>query len=202
MQIQLIRNATLRVTHSGHLFLVDPFLAGKHQIESFAGISPNPLVALPCSPEEVIQDIEMVIVSHLHMDHFDKLARDMLPKDLPVFCQPGDEQTLTNKGFGQVIPIEDTTTWEGITITRTPGRHGTGKWGKQMGQVSGFVFQAEDESTVYWCGDTVWYEAVAQVIEDTQPDVIVTHSSGAEFAKDDPIVMDACQTVAVCKAAP
>lgn len=202
MQIQLIRNATLRVTYAGHLFLIDPFLAAKHAIESFAGISPNPLVDLPCSPEEVIEDVEMVLVSHLHMDHFDSLAQNLLPKDISIFCQLGDEGKIAETGFRQVTPIDDVITWERITIIRTPGQHGTGKWAERMGRVSGFVFRADGEPTVYWCGDTIWYEQVERVIEDAQPDVIVTHSSGAEFAKDDPIVMDACQTIEVCKAAP
>ncbi len=71
-----------------------------------------------------------------------------------------------------------------------------------MGNVAGFVFQAADEPTVYWAGDTIWCEAVKQVIIDTQPDIILTHSSGAKFGDDDPIVMDAEQTIAVCQAAP
>jgi L-ascorbate metabolism protein UlaG (beta-lactamase superfamily) len=202
MQIQLIRNATLRVTYAGRLFLIDPFLAAKHTIESFAGISPNPLVDLPCSPEAVFENVEMVLVSHLHVDHFDPLAQNLLPKDIPIFCQLGDEERIMEKGFRQVTPIDDVITWERITIIRTPGRHGTGKWGEQMGRVSGFVFRADGEPTAYWCGDTIWYEQVERVIEDAQPDVIITHSSGAEFAKDDPIVMDAYQTIEVCKAAP
>lgn len=53
MQIQLIRNATLHITYAGHIFLIDPYLAAKHTMPSFAGISPNPLVDLPFSPQEV-----------------------------------------------------------------------------------------------------------------------------------------------------
>ncbi len=202
MQLHLIRNATLRINYAGHQFLIDPFLAAKHTVESFAGKALNPLVDLPCSPEAVIQDIEMIIVSHLHIDHFDQLAQDLLPKDIPLFCQPENEDKIVEKGFQQVTLIGDAIRWEGITISRTPGKHGTGKWGERMGKVSGFVFQAEAEPTVYWCGDTIWCEQVEQVIADTQPDVIITHSSGAEFDKDDPIIMNADQTLAVCKAAP
>ena len=71
-----------------------------------------------------------------------------------------------------------------------------------MGQVSGFVFQALGEPTVYWTGDTILYEPVSQVIERFRPDVIVTHSSGAMWKGSGPIVMDADQTLAVCQTAP
>ena len=202
MQIQLIRNATLRMTYANRQFVTDPFLAAKHTIRSFADISPNPLVDLPCPPDKVVEGVEMVVISHLHTDHFDSLAQELLPKEIPLFCQPGDEAQLVEKGFLSVIVVEQSTQWQGITLTRTPGQHGTGAWVERMGNVSGFVFQAENEPTVYWAGDTIWYEPVKQVIADSQPDIIITHSSGAKFGDSDPIVMDAEQTISVCQAAP
>lgn len=202
MQIQLIRNATLRVRYNGRLFLVDPFLAAKETIRSFAGISQNPTVDLPMSPEAVIADVEMVLVSHLHPDHFDEDAINLLPKTLPILCQPGDEVKIREKGFVDVTAVSTKHTWQGISFTRTPGRHGYDELAERMGAVSGFIWQADGEPTVYWMGDTVWYDAVAEVVTQTQPDLIVTHSSGAKFGDSQPIVMDAEQTTAVCQAAP
>ncbi|MCP4108037.1 MAG: MBL fold metallo-hydrolase [Desulfobacteraceae bacterium] len=202
MQIQQIRNATLRITYAGKLFLTDPVLSPKHGIESFVGISPNPVVDLPCTPREVTDGIEAVIVSHLHKDHFDQAAQDILPKDIPIFCQPGDENQLAEKGFVSVEVIEQSVTWQGVKLIRTHGQHGVGIWLERMGNVSGFVFQAENEPTVYWAGDTIWCDKVSQVVSDIQPDIILTHSCGAKFPDSDPIIMDAAQTVAVCRAAP
>jgi len=202
MQLQLIRNATMRITYANRLFVSDPFLANKHSIRSFANISPNPLVELPCTPEEVLDGIEMALISHLHIDHFDPMAEEMLPKALPLFCQPSDEEQLAKKGFSSITVVDELINWQGITLTRTPGQHGSGEWIERMGKVSGFVIQADGEPTVYWAGDTIWYEPVEQVIKDTQPDIIITHSSGAKFGDSDPIVMDATQTIAVCDAAP
>lgn len=202
MQIRLIRSATLRVTYAGRQFVIDPFLAARHTTPSFANVSPNPLVDLPGTPEAVVAGVEMAVISHLHIDHFDPLAEALLPKDIPLFCQPGDESTIMEKGFQQVRAVEQTVTWEGITLTRTPGQHGTGTLAERMGKVAGFVFQAGGEPTIYWAGDTIWYDAVAQTVREVQPDIIVTHSSGAKFGDSDPIVMDAEQTIAVCRAAP
>jgi L-ascorbate metabolism protein UlaG (beta-lactamase superfamily) len=146
---------------------------------------------------------ELVIVSHLHSDHFDPEAQRLLSKDLPVLCQPGDEDTIQGHGFERVTPVADALTWNGITLTRTPGQHGSGPEElAEMGQVSGFVFQALGEPTLYWTGDTILYEPVLQAIERFRPDVIVTHSSGAMWKGNGPIVMDAAQTLAVCRAAP
>ena len=203
MEIKLIRNATLRVTYAGHTFLIDPYFAPKHSLPSFTGRSPNPMVDLPEQPSDIIKDCEMIIVSHLHTDHFDSLAQEMLPKELPIFCQPGDEGTISEKGFTQVTPITDQIVWQNISITRTTGRHGTtAPILQMMGHVSGFVLAAEGEPMVYWMGDTVWYEDVQQVIDQHEPDIIITHSGGAVWGNGELIIMDAAQTIALCKYAP
>ena len=202
MEIQLIRNATLRVRYGGRLFVIDPFLADKHSRPSYTGKSPNPLVDLPMRPEEVIAGAEMVVVSHLHSDHFDPAAQALLPKETLIFCQSVDEASLRAKGFERVTPVQDAVVWQGITMTRTAGQHGSGAALREMGQVSGFVFEAAGEPTVYWAGDTIWYEPVAEVIRRVRPAVIVTHSSGAVWKEMGLIVMDGAQTVAVCRAAP
>jgi L-ascorbate metabolism protein UlaG (beta-lactamase superfamily) len=98
--------------------------------------------------------------------------------------------------------VIDNYVWQGITLSRTPGQHGSGEVLKEMGPASGFVFQAEHEPTVYWAGDTIWTSAVEEVITQLQPQIIITHSSGATWGDGVLIVMDAEQTVKVCQAAP
>jgi L-ascorbate metabolism protein UlaG (beta-lactamase superfamily) len=202
MQIQLIRNATLRLEYAHRSFVIDPYLAAKHTRPSYTGASPNPLVDLPCSPQEVVAGIEMALISHLHSDHFDPAARELLPKAIATFCQPEDKAEIGSMGFRNVIPVADAVNWQGITITRTPCQHGTGAVLEEMGHASGFVFEAENEPTVYWAGDTIWCDAVAETIHLTQPDVIITHSCGAMWGDHVLIVMDAAQTITVCRAAP
>lgn len=204
MHIQLIRNATMRITYAGHLILADPYFAPKHSRPSLAQRSPNPLVELPLPPEEIMHGIEMIIVTHLHGDHFDPVAQNLLPKELPLFCQPGDAEIIRSKGFLDVRPVADTVTWQGITITRVAARHGSSApvLG-DMGHGSGYVFQAENDPLVYWCGDTVWYEAPQATLRQFTPDVILTHSGGAVWGPEkELIIMDAAQTIAVCETAP
>ena len=202
MQIQLIRNATLRINYAEKLFITDPYLAGKHTMPSNKGISPNPLVDLPCSEHDVIDDIEMALVSHIHSDHFDPRAQRVLPKNLPLFCQPGDESEIRATGFRNVIPINESINWEGLTIIRTPAQHGTGDVLEEMGNASGFVLRSDNEPTVYWAGDSIWCDAVDDVIAQFRPEIIITHSCGAVWGDDILILMDAVQTIAVCHAAP
>lgn len=166
------------------------------------GISLNPMVDLPFNIHEVIDGVEMALISHIHSDHFDPTAQRLLPKNLPLFCQPGDESNIKATGFRNVTPVKELYNWEGITITRTPAQHGTGDVLKEMGNASGFVLRSENEPTVYWAGDTIWCEAVHDVISQIHPDIIITHSCGAVWGDNILIIMDAVQTIAVCRAAP
>jgi len=202
MQIQQIRNVTLRIDYAGKLFITDPYLSDKHELPSYTGKSPNPLVDLPCSKQEVIGGIEAILVSHIHSDHFDSAAQTSLPKHLPLFCQPIDTHQIKKMGFRNVIPVEASHNWEGITITRTQAQHGTGDVLKEMGNTSGFVLRAKNEPTMYWTGDTIWCEVVRDAIAKFQPDIIITHSCGAVWGDNVLIVMDAIQTISVCHAAP
>ena len=202
MKLRLIRNATLRLEYAGHQLLIDPDLAPQHARASFTGKSPNPMVPLPCSLEEILEGVKLLLVSHLHQDHFDAVAAAVVPKNLPLLCQPADKTKLKAKGFGQARAIQDSLEWNGIRITRTPGEHGSGAVLDLMGQVSGFVLQAEGEPTVYWAGDTILYPAVRETIARFSPQVIVTHSCGAVWADMGLIVMDAAQTLEVCRLAP
>jgi L-ascorbate metabolism protein UlaG (beta-lactamase superfamily) len=189
VNIQLIRNATMKITYAGRTILTDPMLSPKGAIRSFANIAPNPTTDLPFPAAEVVQGINSVLVTHTHPDHFDSVAGELLPKEIPVFCQPGDEGRFTGDGFQNVIPIETSHTWEDITITRTGGRHGSGPILERMGKVSGFVLQADGEPTVYWVGDSIWCEEVEQAIRAFHPDIIITHSGGATIPGFDPILM-------------
>lgn len=202
MDIQLIRSATLRLSYQQRQILIDPCLAAKDAYPPLVGKARNPMVDLPLSVEQILAGVEMSIVSHLHMDHFDLVAYEALPKDMLIYCQPDNQEFIVGKGFQQVVPIEERTEWQGIEMIRTPAQHGTGIWAEKMGTVSGFILRAEGEPTVYWVGDSIWYAPVAEIIAQYRPNVIITHSCGAGFEKDSPIVMDAEQTLKVCQAAP
>jgi L-ascorbate metabolism protein UlaG (beta-lactamase superfamily) len=205
MKLQLIRNATLLLDYAGHHILIDPFFAPKQSRPSYVGKGDNinPMTDLPLTPEQILEGVELVIVSHLHSDHFDPVAHERVPKQWPLLCQPGNETFIREKGFQNVRVVDDDITWKGIHITRTNGHHGTGEVETMMGTVSGFVFQAAGEPTLYWAGDTILCDEVRTAVAQFHPDVIVTHSCGATWADSagqrSLIVMDDAQTIATCQ---
>jgi L-ascorbate metabolism protein UlaG (beta-lactamase superfamily) len=186
MRLTLVRHATLILEIDGHRLLVDPMLddAGTGPpIEDTPNQVPNPLVPLPIPAEEVVRDLDAVVVTHLHEDHFDETAARLLPRNVPVFCQPEDKASLAERGL-QVRPVETTTAWDGLSITRTGGQHGTGEIALDLAPVSGFVI-----GDLYIAGDTIWCEEVEEAISGHNPRVAVVNGSGARFLEGDPIVM-------------
>jgi L-ascorbate metabolism protein UlaG (beta-lactamase superfamily) len=194
MRLQLLRNATLRLSYAGREILVDPCFGLKGRLPSFAGIAANPTVELPASTDGILDGIDLAVISHLHPDHFDAAAEATLPKKIPMFCQPEDLETIKAKGFTEATALVDETAWNGLSLKRTAGQHGTGEILAQMGCVMGFILRAQGEPTLYWAGDTVLTPEVLNVLANEKPDVIVTHSGGAIIGGT-LLIMDDAQTI-------
>ncbi|MEQ9102776.1 MAG: MBL fold metallo-hydrolase [Imperialibacter sp.] len=214
MELQLIRNATVKLCYGGITFLIDPYLGEKHSQPSLAGRSENPTVDLPFSIKQVMEGVDYIIVSHLHPDHFDDGARRNLSRQAPILCQPEDLAALKSSGFGNTRAIAQELDIQGVSITRTDCQHGSGEILPLMGVASGFVFRHLEEKTLYWCGDTVWYDGVQQVIDRHNPGIIVCHAGGNAFLRSynvfgpafsgdsESLVMDAEQVLTLCDYAP
>jgi L-ascorbate metabolism protein UlaG (beta-lactamase superfamily) len=182
VKVTLVRHATLVLESSVGRVLVDPMLGAAGTappIDDTANQIPNPLVELPWPAEDVVRDIELCVVTHLHRDHFDPPAAELLPKDLPIVTQPGSADGLREQGFTNVSTSHD-------VISLTGGRHGTGEIGAALAPVSGFVLDG-----VYVTGDTIWCDEVHSALTEHRPHVVIVNGSGARFLTGDPIVMDA-----------
>jgi L-ascorbate metabolism protein UlaG (beta-lactamase superfamily) len=206
MHLRLIRNATLRLEVAGRQILVDPMLdpaGARPPVEDTEDDRRNPLVELPEPPEVVVEGVDAVLVTHLHQDHFDATAARLVPKDVPLLCQPEDVERLRAHGFTDLRPVARELELDGVTVTRTPARHGTGATAEAMAPVSGYLLRdAAAGRTLYIAGDTVLYEPVERVLDEHHPDVIVVNASGARFVGGEPIVMDSESVVAVARRAP
>jgi L-ascorbate metabolism protein UlaG (beta-lactamase superfamily) len=208
MQIQLLRHATLFLMMNGSRILVDPMLGPAGSMDPIQN-APNPrripLVDLPLvrtALGTLLNQVDIVLVTHTHRDHWDSAAIHLIPKSTPVLCQPQDEWRILADGFTQVWPITATFEWHDIHFTRTEGQHGTGDIGRKMAPVSGFALQAETEPCLYLAGDTIWCAEVIAVLNQSQPDITIVNAGAAQFLTGGPITMTAEDVIQVCKANP
>lgn len=207
MKIHQIRNATMVVEYAGKRFLIDPMLAQKGTYPPFPN-SPrqdqnNPIVELPTFIDKIVQNIDAVIVTHLHLDHWDEVAKEALPKDMKIFAQNEEDATeIRNAGFHNVEVLQKDTVFKNIQLIKTKGEHGRGEILKLAGQVCGVVFKHATEKTLYVAGDTVWYEGVHEVIETHKPAIIVVNAGDNQFLQGGSLVMGKDDIYEVYKAAP
>jgi L-ascorbate metabolism protein UlaG (beta-lactamase superfamily) len=186
VRLTLVRNATVLLEIAGKRILVDPMLdevGARPPIEGTANPVPNPTAPLPFPAEQVVDGIDGVLVTHRHRDHLDATAEKLLPRDVPVFCQPEDESALRELGL-DACAVDDELEWDEIRIARTPARHGSGRMAELLAPVSGFVLD-----DLYLAGDTVWFEGVEETIARHRPRVAVVNAGGAEFTDGGLIVM-------------
>jgi len=176
MKLTQIRNATNRLEYAGKTFLIDPWLAPRHVL-SFVDIPgmpyhvPDPVKEnmampfydLPMSTEEILQDVDYYILTHIHPDHID-MAMDgtiggPLDKNVPIICQnQNDADVLKKSGFKEIIILSsEGMSFGNAVLTQVEARHGTVY---PCGEAMGVMFTAENEKTFYLAGDTVWYPKV------------------------------------------
>lgn len=207
MNIQHIRNATIVIEYAGKRFLIDPMLAEIGAYPPFPNAprqdQNNPLVNLPTSIDNLIQNIDAVIVTHLHYDHWDDAAKEALPKEIKIFAQNEEDAAEIRKaGFQNVEVLQVDTVFEGIQLIKTKGEHGRGEILKLTGLVCGIVFKHSTEKTLYVAGDTVWYGAVQEVIDTHKPEIIVVNAGDNQFFEGGSLVMGKDDVYEVYKAAP
>lgn len=181
MKIRQIRNATLVIEYGGKRLLTDPWFGPKGAIPGFEGTPNshvrNPTVDLPVSVDE-LTDVDAVILTHVHPDHWDDVAAEALPKDIPFFVQHfGDRDTIAAAGFTNVRVMTGNPEFEGIKLIKVPGQHGSDECLQAMydalGEVSGVVLKHPSEKTLYLAGDTVFNDYVVGNLNTFRPDVVV-----------------------------
>lgn len=181
MKIQQIRNATLKITYGNRIYLIDPWLEDKGKGMSAPTILPemhgikSPLHDLPISPEEILKDVQTVLVTHIHPDHF---TEDYLPKYLHMIFQNQEDANKAMKmGFTELSYFENSViSLGGTTITKVFGIHGNNpEIAEKMGSSSGYVFEHKDEKTLYIAGDTVYCAEVRETIQHYQPAVTIVN---------------------------
>ena len=193
LDLQQVRNATVKITYGDTTFLIDPMLAKKGAYPGFENTYRsnlrNPLVDLTESPEQVIAGVDAVVVTHTHLDHWDDAAQKALPKDIPLFAQhEEDAQLIRSQGFKNVRVLKNEAEFGGVKISKTGGQHGTDEMyavpalAKPLGEAMGVVFQAPGYKTLYLAGDTIWRKEVDQAIEKFQPEVIVLNAGKAKMS--------------------
>lgn len=189
MKITQIRNATQVLEYAGKKFLIDPMLSDKEAWPGFEGTARseirNPMTDLPVDVSSLL-DVDAIIVTHTHPDHWDQAASDLVPKDKLIYVQNvNDEALLQAQGFTNLTVLTETSSFEDIELIKTACQHGSDEayanpqLAEILGDASGVVFRHPSEKTLYLIGDSIWIKAVEENMRKYEPEVLIMNTGWA-----------------------
>ena len=147
--------------------------------------------------------LDAVLLSHLHGDHWDRVAQAQLDPAVPVITTRKAARTLERRGFD----ARGLTTWESreltsgeatLRITAMPGRHGPMGVHRLLPPVMGSMLELEVAGVVRLClyisGDTLCIPELGEVARRYRDiDVGVLHLGGTKLLRLVLVTMDGAQ---------
>lgn len=128
----------------------------------------DPALTIPDLPP-----LDGILLSHLHGDHFDRVARRELPRHLTVVTTPAAGRRLRRWGFEAASGLP---TWEShefvrgehlLRVTAVPGHHGPGGLERLLPPVMGSIVELETGGQhrfrLYITGDTLYRPSLARI---------------------------------------
>jgi L-ascorbate metabolism protein UlaG (beta-lactamase superfamily) len=177
--LEFVGTATTVLRLGSTTLLTDPnFLHRGQRAYLGKGLFSKRLTEPSLQPEN-LPPLDGVLLSHLHGDHFDRIARERLDRDLPVLTTPAASRRLEDWGFSaRGLRPWESSELSGVRVTAVPGRHAPSPLQRVFPPVMGTVLEA-DGFRVYVTGDTLCYPWLRAVAERCGPiDAMVAHLGG------------------------
>jgi L-ascorbate metabolism protein UlaG (beta-lactamase superfamily) len=185
-----VGNATTLIRYAGFTVLTDPnFLHRGQRAYLGKGMWSKRRTEPALQPAD-LPALDLVVLSHLHGDHFDRVARRGLVKSTPIATTPAAARRLRHWGFA-TRPLE---TWESTTLQRgdatlrltaLPGRHAPGAAAALFPPVMGSLLEITGGDRpplrLYLSGDTLVHDDLKEIAERYDlPDLGVLHLGGTK----------------------
>jgi L-ascorbate metabolism protein UlaG (beta-lactamase superfamily) len=157
--ITWIGHASFLVQLGGRWILLDPVFS-----ERIGWLYPRHTA--PGMTSDRLPPIDFVCVSHNHYDHLDLPSIEALPRTATVIVPKGLGSIFVKREFARVVELEwwETAMVNSLRVTLVPACH----WSKRrMFDTNrtlwgGFVLE-DDEYSVYFAGDTAWFDGFAEI---------------------------------------
>lgn len=172
--IQFIGTATVLIRYQGLTILTDPNFLHRGELAHLGyGLSTRRLTE-PAIAFEALPPIDLVLLSHMHEDHFDLLVQRKLRRDVPIVTTREASERLGQLGFTQRYPLSR---WDSLTvrkgaatlrITALPARHGSRAVALLLPPVMGSMLDFSPGPPgpayrIYISGDTLVYADIADI---------------------------------------
>jgi L-ascorbate metabolism protein UlaG (beta-lactamase superfamily) len=170
--VTFVGNATTLISAGGVTLLTDPnFLhQGQHAYLGYGLLSKR--LREPALSIDDLPPLDAVVLSHMHGDHWDRVAQNGLDHALPILTTPHAAKRLSHRGFGAAVGM---TTWQAhtiadgaatVTVTSLPGRHAPAPAHRALPPVMGSMVEVTAGSVtrrLYISGDTLLIEDLDEI---------------------------------------
>lgn len=153
LSVLWVGHATCLVQIGDKVFLTDPIFAKTAGIISKRRIEPGIL-------SSSIDQLNYILISHIHFDHLNYGSLDMLPKSAVMLLPDGGAEYTPEFGFSDYHELQPWATHEtgGVRITAVPVKHFNGRYGFDIAWLdyhtyTGYVIEYRGK-TVFFAGDT------------------------------------------------
>jgi L-ascorbate metabolism protein UlaG (beta-lactamase superfamily) len=129
----------------------------------------------PAMEVDELPPLDLVLLSHLHGDHWDRRAEAGLDRQLPIVTTRQAARYLQRRGFDDAPPLdvreshEEARGHQRLRITAMPGRHGPGLINALLPPVMGSLLELEENGRsllrVYISGDTLFRPFLREIAE-------------------------------------
>jgi L-ascorbate metabolism protein UlaG (beta-lactamase superfamily) len=187
--LTFVGTATTVLRLGGFTVLTDPnFVRRGERVHLGYGLTAKRL-SEPALRIDQLPRLDAVLLSHLHGDHFDRVAKRDLPREPPVVTTPHAARRLQGWGFGAATGLTTWDDWEVVRgderlrVTAVPARHGPVGVHRLLPPVMGSIVDLERGDLrvlrAYVTGDTLRVPEL-RAIRERFPDidVMITHLGG------------------------
>jgi len=162
LTLSWLGHATVLINFHGTMVLTDPVLELRIGIgRGFAKVGPRRLVEPALRPRE-LPDIDLVLLSHAHMDHTDLGTLRKLKSSTPVMVQSGNADLVRRFRNVRELAWGETAAVDTLHIEATEARH----WGARMITDShrgyGGYLLRKDGRSVLFAGDTAYTDVLTR----------------------------------------
>jgi len=160
LTVAWLGHATVLMNFHGSWVLTDPALERRIGLgRGLAKLGPKRLMEPALRPGE-LPALDLLLLSHAHMDHTDLGTLRRLSASTPVVVQNGNRDLVRRFGRVEELAWGEETEIDGLRIESTESRH----WGARMitdtqRGYGGYLLQKEGR-TVLFAGDTAYTDAL------------------------------------------
>lgn len=172
-----IGHATLLINLRGKWILTDPAFSERVGVESpWIGVIGQRRIIEPALPMEELPKLDIIAISHAHMDHMDIPALRRLPKDATLLVPTGLEDLTAGLGFSKIEEIKwgEEREIEGVKIYAFAARHWGERtpWEKKTRGYNSYVFSNGGKSLLF-ASDTSYTDVFGAVTKQRPVDAAV-----------------------------